>query len=75
MIKLFLTLAAFAGIEDVHLEGDGNLSASGDSGENHIWGNGGSNLLTGGGANDHAPEAITRLQSATCHRNHQGVVA
>ena len=46
-IAIDLTLAAYAGIEDVTLIGAGALKATGDEQDNHLTGNAGANLLSG----------------------------
>ena len=51
-ISLDLTLPAYAGIENIELQGKLALHAAGNDGVNSITGNDGANLLSGHGGND-----------------------
>ena len=47
-----ISLASFAGIENITLTGTASINATGDTGINTIVGNGGFNILDGGAGND-----------------------
>jgi len=51
-VDVDLNLAAFNGIENVHIWGTDNLSVTGDAGWNNIGGNDGNNTILGNAGND-----------------------